>query len=326
MDKADKQQQEQQQEQAEQRRDETDAKLFTSKLFGSDKNENRQDASVERQESDKLETVEINEEKGTFLDVQVTDRDEYPSNNMKRGVCIILENDMFHTDLGLSKRKGSSVDRQVMADTFTKLQFEVRIYSNLSVKEITNTLEKTAGEDHTDRDLFAVVVLSHGNEGILYGYDHSYPAHKIWEPFTADRSLSLAGKPKLFFIQACQGSKMDSGVEVKMNRTMTDSLATYRTPLYADFLLAHSTVAGFYSWRNTVSGSWFIQALGKVVMANYMSEDLVTMLTKVSQVVARDYESNSSRPEHNNKKQIPFIYSTLVNKIFLKPKSSSPLL
>ena len=44
-----------------------------------------------------------------------------------------------------------------------------------------------------------------------------------------------------------------------MARTMTDSLATYRTPLYADFLLAHSTVAGFYSWRNTVSGSWFIQ-------------------------------------------------------------------
>ena len=139
--------------------------------------------------------------------------------------------------------------------------------------------------------LFPVVVLSHGNEGILYGYDHSYPAHKIWEPFTAEKSvnvrptnmtiifsrcLSLAGKPKLFFIQACQGSKMDSGTEVnsqwiliespifalskvKMARTMTDSLATYRTPLYADFLLAHSTVAGFYSWRNTVSGSWFIQ-------------------------------------------------------------------
>ena len=78
----------------------------------------------------------------------------------------------------------------------------------------------------------SVVVLSHGNEGILYGYDHSYPAHKIWEPFTADkwenvmvryyddnemifsRCLSLAGKPKLFFIQACQGSKMDSGTEV----------------------------------------------------------------------------------------------------------------
>ena len=28
-------------------------------------------------------------------------------------------------------------------------------------------------------EIHAVVVLSHGNEGILYGYDHSYPAHKV---------------------------------------------------------------------------------------------------------------------------------------------------
>ena len=71
----------------------------------------------------------------------------------------------------------------------------MRICSNLSVKDITKTLEKAAMEDHTNSDMFAgetvqiicrlqsemfaVVVLSHGNEGILYGYDHSYPAHKV---------------------------------------------------------------------------------------------------------------------------------------------------
>ena len=135
--------------------DETDAKLFTSKLFGSDKNESRQDVRAENSEelADKLEKVEIKEEKA--LDVLVTDKDEYPSDNVRRGVCLILENDMFHTNLGLSKRKGSSVDRQVMADTFTRLQFEVRIYSNLSVKEINNTLEKIALEDHSNRDMLA---------------------------------------------------------------------------------------------------------------------------------------------------------------------------
>ena len=62
-------------------------------------------------------------------------------------------------------------------------------------------------------------------------------------------------------LQACQGSKVDHGVAVKAShgRTSTDSFASYRTPLHADFLLAHSTVAGYYSWRNTVQGSWFIQ-------------------------------------------------------------------
>merc|ERR1719391_1679745 len=74
-----------------------------------------------------------------------------------------------------------------MVQTFTRLHFGVRVYSNLTVKDINNMLEKVSLEDHHDRDMLAVVVLTHGNEGILYGYDHSYPAHKIWEHFTADR-------------------------------------------------------------------------------------------------------------------------------------------
>jgi hypothetical protein len=37
-------------------------------------------------------------------------------------------------------------------------------------------------------------------------------------------------------------------------------------------------------------------------------------------VVGREYESNSSTPEYNLKKQTPFIYSTLTAKLYLKPK------
>lgn len=49
--------------------------------------------------------------------------------------------------------------------------------------------------------MLAVVVLSHGNEGIVYGYDKPYPTSKLWESFTADMCEDLAGKPKMFFIQ-----------------------------------------------------------------------------------------------------------------------------
>ena len=35
---------------------------------------------------------------------------------------------------------------------------------------------------------------------------------------------------------------------------------------------------------------------------------------QVSKVVAREYESNSSRAEYNNKKQTPFLYSTLTHR------------
>ena len=205
--------------------DETDAnKLFSGKLFGGDRNEPKREIEPEfEKEEKKIGKLAITDED----DFKIEHSDKYSSSCLRRGVCIILENDMFHTNLGLSKRKGSSVDRQLMMETFTKLQFEVRIYSNLTVKDIYNTMEKVSLEDHSDRDMFAgrndkdfipcqgilgminiplVVVLTHGNEGILYGYDHSYPTHKIWEFFTADKCPTLAGKPKLFFLQACQGN------------------------------------------------------------------------------------------------------------------------
>ncbi|CAF4426819.1 unnamed protein product, partial [Rotaria magnacalcarata] len=32
-------------------------------------------------------------------------------------------------------------------------------------------------------------------------------------------------------------------------------------PSEADFLLVYSTMPGYYAWRNSLKGSWFIQAL-----------------------------------------------------------------
>ena len=45
------------------------------------------------------------------------------------------------------------------------------------------------------------LVLSHGELGILYASDHPYKPENLWTHFTADKCPSLAGKPKMFFIQ-----------------------------------------------------------------------------------------------------------------------------
>lgn len=48
----------------------------------------------------------------------------------------------------------------------------------------------------------------------------------------------------------------------KVAMTETDSnVMSYKIPNHADFLIAYSTIPGFYSWRNTSAGSWFVQAL-----------------------------------------------------------------
>jgi caspase-like apoptosis-related cysteine protease len=58
-------------------------------------------------------------------------------------------------------------------------------------------------EDHSDADCIAVIMLTHGEEhGRLVTRDSVlYKVDKLWTPFTADKCPTLAGKPKLFFIQ-----------------------------------------------------------------------------------------------------------------------------
>jgi len=58
-----------------------------------------------------------------------------------------------------------------------------------------------AGKDHTDCDCFAMAVLSHGDEGQVFGTDEAMQIKKLVEPLK--QCESLRGKPKLFFVQVC---------------------------------------------------------------------------------------------------------------------------
>lgn len=63
-----------------------------------------------------------------------------------------------------------------------------------------------ANEDHSQNDCLAMVVLSHGiNSTFVYAKDNPYPVEVLWSAFTADKCPSLAGKPKLFFVQVNTG-------------------------------------------------------------------------------------------------------------------------
>ena len=119
---------------------------------------------------------------------------------------------------------------------------------------------------------------------------------------------------------------MDLGVNVTQTDgfDQTDSIgfASYKVPAHSDFLVSHSTMSDYYSWRNTSAGSWFIQSLVYVLenRENNENRDILSMLTLVARRVTQEYESMSSRKEFNNKKQTPFFYSTLTLKLYLEEK------
>lgn len=54
--------------------------------------------------------------------------------------------------------------------------------------------------DHSDSDCLMVVVMTHGKEGILAARDTFYTINNLWSCFSPLHCKSLAGKPKLFFI------------------------------------------------------------------------------------------------------------------------------
>ena len=107
--------------------------------------------------------------------------------------------------------------------------------------------------------------MTHGDEeGFLYdSQSWKFEAKKLWAPFTPDLCPTLAGKPKLFLVQACQGDQTD-GV-VKMSSNKSGGFSSYQLPNHADFLIATSTILGKSSLRNTLTGSYFISAVCKVL-------------------------------------------------------------
>jgi len=248
------------------------------------------------------------------------DATHYNMGHRRRGKAYIFNHMHFDPVQQLKARNGTDADRDNLRVCLRQLDFEVEVFNDLPVKDIDRVLENAALEDHSDADCVLVAVMSHGELGILYGRDSPYKPDRLWSHFSADKCRSLAGKPKLFFIQACQGDQLDHGV--KMVRTEHDAGATtYRIPNHADFLIVYSTIPGFYSWRNTTAGSWFVQALVHVLQREAHSTDLLSILTRVSRKVAFDFQSNVPG-DHimHEKKQIPCVTSMLTRDLVFTRK------
>ncbi|CAO1363154.1 unnamed protein product [Diamesa hyperborea] len=135
----------------------------------------------------------------------------------------------------------------------------------------------------------------------------------------------------MFFIQACRGDKIDTGV---VESDSVDPVSKKITiPQFADLLVMYSTFALHFSFRNTLKGSWFIQALCQELNAEKfktnLEDDLLTILTKVNKNVGTqmtNFESTLTKPlnvafgkypESNKIKQMPIIVSMLTKQLYL---------
>ena len=257
--------------------------------------------------------------------------DQYPMKAKPRGLSLIVNNRWFIGGT-MKKRLGTDVDADNLEGLFRFLGFKVERVDDRKVDNIRELIQKLANADHSAYDCVILAILSHGEDGCIYGVDEkTIPVEEITGYFKS--SPSLAGKPKLFFLQCCRGGRMDPGVEVpddfddpdvkspEIDEYIKNALSgdemdgtLSKLPTDADFLISYATAPGYVSWRNQATGSWFIHSLVEVFYTKAHKEHLLDMLTMVSNKVATQYESATDA-----KKQMPAPVSMLTKKLYFRP-------
>ncbi|XP_055595754.1 caspase-8 [Uranotaenia lowii] len=210
----------------------------------------------------------------------------------------------------LNNRRGTDVDKLAILNLFVAFGYQAIVVENIPHYEILRQVEAAVDQIKSSHCSLIVAILSHGQEGKVYG-SNSIPLNvkSIEKAMAAEK---LTGKPKLLFVQACQGVNLQSAVEV-IQPLEHDGPSSERTAsVFVDFLVAWSTVPGFASVRHIEKGSWFIQELCTKLRAMHGSNHLMDILTAVIDDV-------SSKRGYGNECMVPILYSTLRKKLYFEP-------
>ncbi|KAI9555368.1 hypothetical protein GHT06_017883 [Daphnia sinensis] len=242
----------------------------------------------------------------------------YNMDHKRRGDAYIFHHTEFDSNLQLEERgnDGDLLKRlsYILAD---RLEFSVKVLTNLKYKKIYEEITKAANGNHKNSDCILFVFMTHGSNDKLYARDTHYNLDPLRSRFTSENCRTLAGKPKIFIIQACRGGLVDEGtlIPLRPNRRVSSSAMDgpsipYKLSTQADFLIAYATVSNYAAYR-----TWFLEALCNVLDSEENQEDdFLSMLTTVQRQVAISFESELGD------KQIPSLTSLLTRKIYFTQK------
>ncbi|KAG8231876.1 hypothetical protein J437_LFUL011781, partial [Ladona fulva] len=145
----------------------------------------------------------------------------YEVNPDNMGYCVIVNQKNFYMDRDLNlqpflphspfeDRLGTDVDRDRLVEAFTSLGFKIMVKTNLTHHQLLDFAHQLAGTKELKRHSSLVFcILSHGQKDVVYGCN-SVPVNimDLVEIFCGSKCPALINKPKIFIIQACQGSKL----------------------------------------------------------------------------------------------------------------------
>ncbi|XP_037597726.1 caspase-3-like [Cebus imitator] len=135
------------------------------------------------------------------MDCGISLDNSYKMDHPKMGLCIIINNKNFHKSTGMASWSGTHVDAANLRETFMNLKYEVRNKNDLLHEEVMELMRNVSKEDHSKRNSFVCVLLSHGEEEIIFETNGPIDLKKITSFFRGDCCRSLTGKPTFFITQ-----------------------------------------------------------------------------------------------------------------------------
>ena len=217
--------------------------------------------------------------------------ERYSMSKRPHGITFIVNNFEFSSpthypdsDEISPNRDGSVVDENNLRITWEYLGYKVQILKNLTAQALTRQLMQIALQSHENYDSFVCCILSHGYGDGVYGTDwEQVEFREIFKLFQGNFCPTLLNKPKLFFIQACRGRLKDTGASEQKDGPESTGKSP---PIEADFLFGYASPPGYASWRSPKYGSWYISTLCEVLVDNSTKQDLLSMLTMVTDKVS----------------------------------------
>ena len=137
----------------------------------------------------------------------IADDDIYKMTSNPRGFCVIFN--MLNFDGNSQMDRSDSIQSvSLVQDTFERLQFDVKIYQDLSDEQLKNKLREFIDKEECKlHDCFVLYIHSHGKEnGFITKNNKTIEFNEIIKMFCNKNCENFITKPKIIFFDCCRGS------------------------------------------------------------------------------------------------------------------------
>ncbi|KAL8207332.1 UNVERIFIED_CONTAM: hypothetical protein K2H54_054809 [Gekko kuhli] len=168
--------------------------------------------------------------------------ESYRMDHAEMGLCVLVNNKNFHPATGMAYRSGTDADAARIIETFRTLGYTVKPYNDLTCKQMLDVLQNVSKDDHSKENCLACVLLSHGDDGLIYGTDGPLELKMLTSLFRGDR---LVGEPSLILELKQTVARMKTSVR----KYLWKQISYMHIPLLLATILGetHQMVPGLYS-------------------------------------------------------------------------------